>query len=318
MGKVIVLSLLPPRKRAKMRLDDLVALAKEQYGQDVLEIVEVERAKDLDYWIGRSLAEDVRVVVLHKVIELLVEDPDSIELMRDCARRWATEERVRFVDDPEVTVLLTDRWRMWEALERIREEEFIPPFRLPPTMEMFRHGDNIGSEMFPAIVKPLDACTTENAHLMHFVRNLEDYRRLAIVEPHLVQRYIPHHETLYKIYLIGPNHMNIVVRPSVREADETQAFDSQALRYQPHLQPGSLEYAEAVKRVAPLESRLKAISHLISVRLCPDHPLTLFGWDLIISEGTEEDNLYVIDVNFFPGFDGAPDFHQHLLSLLIK
>ena len=314
--RVKVLTLLPPKKRAKLRFPDLAELAVKEHG-DSLEFIEVERARDLEHWIASLLARDLeeaKVVVLHKITELLVEDPEGIELVLSASRRWHGDPRVRFVDDPEVTLLLTDRLRICQALSEVVAQEFIPPFKLPETI-VPSSPSSVPEGLFPAIVKPLDACTTEHAHLMHLVAGREDYERIAAtLPPHLLQRYIPHRQALYKIYLIGSDHMNIVVRPSVPPL--TNSFDSQHLRHQPHLQPGSQEYAEAVKRVAPLEGRLRAISHLLSTRLLPDHPLTLFGWDLIIGE--EDDELYVVDVNFFPGYDGAPDFHHCLLRLLLS
>lgn len=44
--------------------------------------------------------------------------------------------------------------------------------------------------------------------------------------------------------------------------------------------------------------------------------LSLFGFDLIHEAET---GLYaVIDINFFPGFDGVPDFTERFLKLIHK
>jgi len=44
--------------------------------------------------------------------------------------------------------------------------------------------------------------------------------------------------------------------------------------------------------------------------------LTLFGYDLILN--VETNKYAVIDINFFPGFEGFPDFETHFLNILSK
>ena len=47
---------------------------------------------------------------------------------------------------------------------------------------------------------------------------------------------------------------------------------------------------------------------------CYSQHLTLFGFDVILERNTGR--LFVVDVNFFPAYDGIDDFYENLLGLI--
>ena len=88
---------------------------------------------------------------------------------------------------------------------------------------------------------------------------------------------------------------------------DPQPFDSDFTNALPR--PSSEAREAAFSRVAPHMETIKGASQRISKHL----GLSLFGWDLIIGE---DGRPYIIDLNYFPKFEGVPDLHSHLLQLL--
>lgn len=150
---------------------------------------------------------------------------------------------------------------------------------------------------FPIIRKPVAACSVEDSHLMCILYSPNQIMMDSDNEC-ILQEFIPHRGVLYKIYVIG-QEQRIQVRPSLptpwlEPAPQARPFDSQSLK-----RLGAVvNTSEAMRRLTP--DHLEQISQYTAL-LRKHLGLTLFGWDLIMEEGS--DRLFIIDVNYFPGYD---------------
>lgn len=149
---------------------------------------------------------------------------------------------------------------------------------------------------FPTIRKPVAACSVENSHLMCIFYSPDQVARTD--DKFILQEFIPHGGILYKVYVIG-EEQRIQVRPSLpshwlEPASQPRSFDSQSLKRL----GTAVDAPEAMRRLTPRHlERISQYTALLKSHL----GLTLFGWDLIMEEGS--DRLFIIDVNHFPGYD---------------
>lgn len=235
-------------------------------------------------------------LIIHKISDLLL-SPSEMAVVRQELAAWA--EGV-VVDDLERVEVLGDRWRTCLLLQQLTSRASPPtPIRLPLT--------GLASAMpvmrFPLIRKPIVACSQADSHSMCLFHSLPLLQLAAPQDkgPYILQEYIPHHGLLYKVYIIG-DAVRIQLRPSLHLTENTPSstplhFDSQSMKHKELIPVGSLRHRDGMARIEPWRADIEAFSRTLQHEL----RLTLFGWDLILDE---RDNLpYIIDVNYFPGFD---------------
>ena len=237
--------------------------------------------------------------VVHKLSDFRLPE-EEVARIRDELAAW----NGHLIDDMTSVSLLSDRRATCEMLQ-----SFAPPFgiNLPPTELSLPSPLRSAPLAFPVIRKPVAACSRHDAH--HMVLYHAPCQVQMSVE-YILQQYIPHGGVLYKIYLIG-EEVRVQLRPSLEASREGDAlsFNSQEMRAAGPV-PADLA-KRAMERFAALEGRVMEFTRALQKHLC----LTLFGWDLIIEETT--DTPYIIDVNYFPGFDEC-DFITLLSGELVK
>lgn len=248
---------------------------------------------------AQQLIDDGILAVVHKIVDLLLSAEQEQKLIEEL-RQWGGV----VVDGIVQSQFLCDRRKTCEILRGLTG-----PIALPTTADC-QGGCEL---MFPLIRKPVAACSVEDSHLMClYPRGSEAY--LESSGEHIIQEFVSHGGILYKCYVIG-GELRIQLRPSLtnppKEEIEPRPFDSQSMKKTGFPAPSDEQYLMAVKR---LEPHLTAIEDLTD-RLRNELGLSLFGWDLIIEEDTEQ--LYIIDVNYFPGYDEV-DFLNLLCDYLIK
>lgn len=150
---------------------------------------------------------------------------------------------------------------------------------------------------FPIIRKPVAACSVEDSHLMCILYS-PDQAMMDSGNEFILQEFIPHGGVIYKIYVIG-QEQRIQVRPSLpthwlEPASQSRPFDSQSLKRL----GAAVNIAETMQRLTPEHlEQIRQYTDLLRKHL----GLTLFGWDLIMEK--DSDRLFIIDVNYFPGYD---------------
>eukprot|EP01135_Chromosphaera_perkinsii_P008441 Nk52_evm9s1360 gene=Nk52_evmTU9s1360 len=146
-----------------------------------------------------------------------------------------------------------------------------------------------------------------------------DVNILNILEDGAVaQEFINHDAVLWKVFVCG-SHIDFVRRPSIKNskeflpelADGVICFSSHEISKPGCTHVLSLSGNEDLIADEATSRRLKNIALSIQKML----GLSLFGVDVIENKST---NAYVvIDVNYFPGYDGVLEFQKKFLQLFI-
>ncbi|KDP29550.1 hypothetical protein JCGZ_19263 [Jatropha curcas] len=160
----------------------------------------------------------------------------------------------------------------------------------------------------PSIVKPQVACGIADAHSMAIVFGVEDFKGLSVPLPAVVQEYVDHSSTLFKIYVLGEKVFyaikksmpNVDVLMKLPERNGPLIFDS--LKSLPTGTEGSGS-----------KDFFTPNSHYFDVGLVTDAAnwlarkldLTIFGFDVVIQEGTNDH--VIVDVNYLPSFKEVPN-----------
>lgn len=168
---------------------------------------------------------------------------------------------------------------------------------------------------YPVIVKPIDACATDEAHWMTLLNSKPDSFNFSFSDGCLVQKFHEHFGVLYKVYVIG-DIIEIVARPSITARDA-----GPILRFNTHKFKATEGELSEEKRREALE-RLERVRELVeefAKELKNKLQLTWFGIDVIIPE-EQSDGLMaaVIDVNYMPGYDGIKDLSDKLINAILE
>ena len=183
---------------------------------------------------------------------------------------------------------------------------------------------------FPLIVKPI--CTeNKNMAIVTNLKSLQHYRR-TISSTVVVEEYIPHNNTILKVGLIGKN-IFVVRRPSIpnllehnREslmklstdikgefvALDTEAggyvtFQSTTTKRKECYSSNKLDECTDIDR-----DTVKLVVDIISCIL----KLKLLGVDILISN--QDQSMYIVDINVFPGFKNIQDKEKLLTNFLLE
>ena len=168
----------------------------------------------------------------------------------------------------------------------------------------------------PVIVKPIDACATDEAHWMNLIT--EPLKNSFNLKGSLIQKFYEHFEILYKVYVIG-EVIEIIARPSISSKTAT---GSPVLRFNTHklkATQGDLceeKKIEALERMKPLKSLIEKFANALKEKL----KLTWFGIDVILLDGTEKNESLraaVIDINYMPGYDGIESLSNKLIKAVL-
>lgn len=164
---------------------------------------------------------------------------------------------------------------------------------------------------FPIICKPNNAFGSANTHSMCVVKNYTDLLKAQPVLPSLFQTFHEHGSIIYKIYVINKN-VSACIKNSVSIIDREDSifkFNTADLKKQ------SLRYTEA-ELANYLEIIQKEIDLIkLSDRITEEFGLTLFGFDVI---KTDDGRYAIVDVNYFPGYNGCGNFHKCLIDYFIE
>lgn len=188
----------------------------------------------------------------------------------------------------------------------------------------------------PLIVKPLVAAGTKESHFMTII--LKSHAVANLTPGCIIQEYVNHDATLYKVYVLGKN-VYVYERPSLPNLPPTDKlenvpafvkFDSQ--RPYPRIQDFGISLkdpsdnifadrhldADNADRSAPgTGSPITAeeVSPLVE-GLRQAFGLELFGFDILVSQ--EKGEWLVVDVNYFPSYKEVPNFPSLLAHYLTQ
>lgn len=159
----------------------------------------------------------------------------------------------------------------------------------------------------PCIVKPNVACGVSDAHKMAIVFRIEDFKRINVPLPAVIQEYVDHSSTLYKFYVLGEK-VFYAVKKSIPNADILMKSSSGD-----DLKPLEFDSLKSLPTAKSTVIDSGASNESIDLKLVTDAAnwlrkrlsLTIFGFDVVIQEGTHDH--VIVDVNYLPSFKEVPD-----------
>lgn len=162
---------------------------------------------------------------------------------------------------------------------------------------------------FPIICKPNVAFGSVVTHSMCIVDSFESLIIAKIHLPVLLQTFHEHGAVIFKVYVVRDN-VSVCIKNSISFNNINEPivyFDTSDLKK--FKVEHSAEEINTMLETIKKEVDLKKLSKLLS----ESFGLTLFGYDLI----KVNDKYAIIDINYFPGYNGCPEFHNNLLNYFI-
>lgn len=204
-----------------------------------------------------------------------------------------------------------DRYKMYEnfKIQIPKEIVSIPEFITIEKEEDLKKSSTI---KFPLICKPFLACGKTGSHIM-VIAFTEDhlksiYEQNLISIPFVGQRYINHHSTVHKCYVMGEK---TVIKQKFSSKDIQIEKDSKLIQFDSQKEWPLILKTEAKELfVPPKEEIVLKISNCLRDYL----EIEFLGYDLITE--TESGLNYLIDVNYFPGYSGVSGFENELLKFI--
>lgn len=161
---------------------------------------------------------------------------------------------------------------------------------------------------FPVVCKTRQAGGDASAHKMGIAFNEAGLHDFDV--PFIAQEFANHDNAIYKVFVIG-SFVHTVRRPSLPNLplgmSKTILFDSQ-FPLEPQLK-AHFAQTERVAGADPVDPPEDFV-HEVARALGQEFGLSLFGFDIIRNSRTG--NYGIIDLNYFPGYIGVPDFEQRL------
>ncbi|XP_031788759.1 inositol-tetrakisphosphate 1-kinase isoform X1 [Nasonia vitripennis] len=261
-------------------------------------------------------------VFFHKLTDILSHAEDGNKHAKIIVKRvqdYIRKHPELIVIDPLENVRnLRNRHRSYEMIHnglKYDDDVFIPNFVeinsncLPEIMDSFREN----GIKFPCVCKPLIAQGSSDAHKMMVVFNEQGFS--DIQPPCVAQNLINHNAILYKIFIVDDKY-HIVERPSLKnfypkdcELMNTIFFNSHDISKSGSNSKWSVISAEEHDLAA--KPKFQVFEKIVE-RIEKIFGLLLVGVDVVIENHTER--YAIIDVNAFPGYDGWPDFFDHLVN----
>ena len=173
---------------------------------------------------------------------------------------------------------------------------------------------------FPVIVKHNLACASKCSHQMIIVKSEEDFDCQRITNQFsdapdndgnnriIIQEYVDHYPYLFKVYVFD-GHVDVQVRETLSLIDSAgfYIFDSQKA-----LSKDVIEIDEKARTLlVPIQLASKALASSLSTV----SGLSMFGFDLIVGY---DEKVYIVDLNYFPGYYGISEFKQRLMDLILR
>jgi inositol-1,3,4-trisphosphate 5/6-kinase / inositol-tetrakisphosphate 1-kinase len=292
--ELCIATLIPTKKLDKFGLHHLEASLGD------IPCLELQPSKcDIPKTVRGLLRTFERVLILHK----LGDYPES-ELGRDTRDALKSMSNVIWLDDPDRAASLSNRWTMYQLIRTYIANGECKRLKIavPSTLLLEINQEVMFEE--DSVLKPVDACGTLPSHQMIFLPSHTTF--ISNDTKYIRQPFIEHGGVMWKLYVIG-KHVSIVPRRSLESRGETVVFSSHGLKEE-SVEPSALMTAHA--RVRDIRDDLEHLALHISACCCG---LRLLGIDVIVDEMGV---INVIDLNYFPGYDGVKDIPDKLAACI--
>lgn len=137
--------------------------------------------------------------------------------------------------------------------------------------------------------------------------------------PCVAQEFINHNAILYKVFIVG-EHFHVVERPSFKNFYQEDCVSLSTIFFDSHdISKSNSKSKWSILSEEDIPLTVKPnykIFELIVKSIREVFGLVLVGVDVVIENHTGK--YAIIDVNVFPGYDGYPNFFEHLIDSIKK
>lgn len=217
---------------------------------------------------------------------------------------------VVIVDSPGAVERLHNRISMLEAVGKMQKKEntnnlvSIPEQVVVEDSQLLSDLSDFHDLKFPVIAKPLLANASSNSHQMSLVFNNNGLKELEA--PVILQQFVNHGGVIFKVYVAG-KYVKCVLRNSLPDISDEKLKNSGNLMpfsQISNLGPGGTTEGEVDM---PAMSFVEEVGQGLTQAL----NLNLFNFDLI-RDSADKDRYFVIDINYFPGYEKLPSYESLL------
>lgn len=271
-------------------------------------------------------------IILHKILEFRNEDPIKGDRYFEKFGSYINvHNEIKLIDPIPTCVTLVDRFLTMTAVKRCEfrcqnsgKSVFVPRFAYlsgscnsVPEIKQTITKDNM---CYPIIMKHfMGASLGREAHDMSLIFGEDGLS--DIKTPCFLQQFHNHNGYMIKIYVVGDQYY-VCRRPSIKNLMPgnfpSMHFNSCNISKRGKTSPlhnSNLEQEAIIVNDDPSLIEEGVVTELIK-RLKCEFEFSLLGIDIIV-DSTNSD-YGIIDVNYFPGYDGVRDkFHAALVSLLV-
>ncbi|CAF2266175.1 unnamed protein product [Rotaria magnacalcarata] len=287
---------LPRKKFSKLRFDQFLLRCK-HFHIDTIE---------LNY--GYLAQSNIRIpqLIIHKL------EDDALSRVLIEKLRLLPKLSTIILDEFSSISRLLNRFEQYSLLNSNQNLYVVPPFIYVSNddnklmIEKMLINDRIS---FPIMCKPIQA----HGDKSHDMKIIFDVQHLNDIDkPCVLQQFIDHDGILFKVFAIGQKNYHIVQRNSIRNlhaypSRETISFHSSEV--------SSSQADHILLSIDP--SITITFNHEIVNKISQTvqnlFELNLVGIDIIVDRNTGD--YAVIDVNYFPGYEGVTDFSTQLFDL---
>ncbi|KAG1693890.1 hypothetical protein DVH05_022810 [Phytophthora capsici] len=260
--------------------------------------------------------------LLHKLAHDMVfaglGDSDAANRVQLMQLYLSLHPSVRVVDPLDSVEMLTDRHAACKLLRHLEQDTTqtprfkVPNFHVVESPEQFQKLQqqlDQGLTRLPLICKSVEACATDRSHMMSVITKREDLHYKEY--PALYQEFVNHSNRLFKGYVLG-DIINVAERrslPNLVAGTAQQVHFNTQEKYptSKDFHPHDDDNAVHEKTVGGwTQEEIFTAVRAIGERLRDELKLTLFGFDVIVADDGTQD-LYVIDVNYFPSYRELDD-----------
>lgn len=259
----------------------------------------------------------IQLVPIHATQPLIQQGPFDAIIHKLYDEEWnrmlttfsAENPDVVIVDSPSAVEKLHNRVSMLEAVGRMNNRaNTTTPVTIPEQVVV--HDSILLSDLsvfqalkFPVIAKPLLANASSNSHQMSLVFNNNGLKELEA--PVILQQFVNHGGVIFKVYVAG-KHVKCVLRNSLPDISQEKLNNS----------TGNVMPFSQISNLCPnlsgeVEMPAKGLVEQVGQGLRQALNLNLFNFDLI-RDSAHKDRYFVIDINYFPGYEKLPSYEALL------
>eukprot|EP01103_Thecamoeba_quadrilineata_P014734 TRINITY_DN4465_c0_g1_i2.p1 TRINITY_DN4465_c0_g1~~TRINITY_DN4465_c0_g1_i2.p1 ORF type:complete len:566 (-),score=93.94 TRINITY_DN4465_c0_g1_i2:60-1757(-) len=260
---------------------------------------------------GLANAEEVDIII-HKARRTNETDEETLEQPPLLKAYLKAHPKTFLLDSFRGVGILTFRHFTAKALRNllVKNETSGESIRIPRSVIVEAETVELPDFPFPGVAKPFAADGTEESHDLALVYSNKGLN--ALKKPFLLEQFLNHDSVLFKIYAIGP-HLDSSFRNSLPNLSPQQleSLAEKGFDFFPRISRGEPVPMDQVRFPS------QEVLHQLCNKLNEILDLSLFGADLIRETGTN--NIYLLDVNYFPSYSGfASRYHKLLDHVLAK